>query len=104
VPLQARSQQTPSTHAPDAHWPARAQDRPAPSFATQTPPEHQPGGEPAQSPSAVQVPAQVAPAQEYGSQVCCWGAGQRPEPSQAVARVATPPAHAGARHWMDAVG
>jgi len=68
VPLQARSQQTRSTHAPDPHCPARAQAWPAASLETQTPAEHQ-YAEPAQSPSTVQVPAQAVPAQVYGAQV-----------------------------------
>jgi hypothetical protein len=97
APPQARSQQTPSTQVPDAHCPSPPQASPARCFATQMPAEHHWGGEPGQSASVVQAPAQVVPPHAYGAQVCCCGFGQLPAPSQEAAIVATPPAHEPAR-------
>ena len=95
-PAQALLQQRPSTQLPLAHWPAAPQEPPFATRGTQTPAEHQ--SPEAQSELLAHPPRQAEAPQTYGEQPCVCAPGQRPAPSQAEARVATPLEQEGARH------
>jgi hypothetical protein len=101
-PLQALSQQTPSTQCPDAHWFAPPQVCPCVSSGTQTPAEHQLPL--VQSESALQLPAHAVGPQENGVQSCVCSAGHDPAPSQDAESVAVVPAQEAARQDTELPG
>jgi len=101
-PVQAVSQQTPSTQCCDPHWFAPPQACPGASSGTQTPAEHQVPF--AQSESALQLPLHAAGPQLKGAHVCVWRAGQAPAPSHEAASVAVPPAQEALRQETELPG
>jgi len=101
-PVQAVSQQTPSTQCGDPHWFAPPQACPGARSGTQTPAEHQVPF--AQSESALQLPLHAAGPQLKGAHVCVCRAGQVPAPSHEAASVAVPPAQEALRQETELPG
>jgi hypothetical protein len=101
-PLQAVSQQTPSTQLALAHWFGAPQPAPFASLVTQMPAaQNWPA---VQSPSEAQLPRQAVGPQAKGLQLWVWTGGQLPAPSQEAARVAVPLVQLGARHSTEPAG
>jgi hypothetical protein len=103
-PVQAPSQQTPSTQWPLVHIASRPHAAPRASLASHTPPAHHCVVVGAQSGSTVQPDVQAVAPQACGAHGSVWSAGQWPAPSHDAETVATPAEHEAARQDLAAPG